>query len=119
MYEGILCMTESEVFEQIGRKRSEYRERKKELALVRSKAADLAALAGNISLGLVSPERIRWFDGSPMIGRSAEHVIINPAKLSELSEANIKSICSEVKRLEAVILSLRTELTQIDEDPER
>jgi hypothetical protein len=119
MYARISHMTDSQVFEQIGRKRAEYRERKKELAQIRAKAADLGVIAGNISAAMSNPERIRWWDGTPAIGRTSQHIVLTSAMFTELSESTIKRICDDIKRLDAVIAALRIELTGLDEDPER
>jgi hypothetical protein len=110
-------MTDSETHELVGRKREEYRLRKKERAALKAKAGELATLAATISRGLQNPELIRWWEGTPMVGQRREHVILTPAMFSELTEEKIKQLCADLKRLEAVLGALRQELTAIDEDP--
>jgi hypothetical protein len=118
-YERISHMTDSETYEQIGRKRAEYRERKKELAQLKSKVGDLANHAATISRGLRNPELIRWWEGLPLAGQRQEHIVLTPAMFSELTVEKIKQFCAELKRLEVVLAALRQELMGIDEDPER
>jgi hypothetical protein len=112
-------MTESEQFELVGRKRAQYREHKKELGAVRARAMEWAQLASTVSEGLLRPELIRWFDGTPAIGRRQEHVTLTPKMFELLTEQNIKQLCDDIKRLTAVLAALRQELTAMDEDPER
>jgi len=112
-------MTDGEVFEQVGRKRAEYRDRKKELAQLRSKAGDLSKLAATVSLGLEKPEMIRWWEGTPMIGQNRQNIVFTPQMFAELTEPKIKQLCDDIKRVETLVNSLRSELTQLDEDPER
>jgi len=112
-------MTEGEQFELIGRKRAQYREGKKELAALKAQAGEWADLAATISAGLRQPEMIRWWEGRPAVGRSPEHIVLTPKMFELLTEDKIKQLCSDVKRIEAVLASLRHELTSMDEDPER
>jgi len=112
-------MTDSETHELVGRKRAEYRERKKERAAVRARLGELSNSAETIKRGLEFPELIRWWDGTPMIGRHPSHIIFTTAMFGELTEANIKQLCGDLKRLDAVIASLRQELTALEgEDPD-
>lgn len=111
-------MTESEQFELVGRKRAEYRDRKKELAALKAKAGEWADYAANISLGLRQPGLIRWWDGTPLMGRRQDHIVLTSKMFEALTENNIKQLCNDLKRLEAVLGSLRQELTAMDEDPE-
>jgi hypothetical protein len=117
--ERISHMTENEQFELVGRKRAQYREGKKELAALKAKAGEWAELAMTISAGLREPELIRWWDGTPVIGRRQEHIVLTPKMFELLTEGNVKQVCSDIKRVEAVLASLRQELTAMDEDPER
>ncbi len=112
-------MTENEQFELVGRKRAQYRDGKKELGALKAKAGEWADLAATISAGLRQPEMIRWWDGTPAIGRRQEHVVLTPKMFEQLTENNIKQLCNDIKRVEAVLASLRQELTAMDEDPER
>jgi hypothetical protein len=112
-------MTENEQFELVGRKRAQYREGKKELAALKARAGEWSELAATITNGLRQPEMIRWWDGTPSIGRRQEHYILTPKMFELLTENNIKQLCNDVKRVEAVLASLRQELTAMDEDPER
>ena len=70
-------------------------------------------------MGLRQPEMIRWWDGTPALARSQEHIILTPKMFELLTENNIKQLCNDVKRLTTVLASLRQELTAMDEDPER
>ena len=112
-------MTESEQFELVGRKRAQYRESKKELAALKARATEWADMAGTIGLGLRQPEMICWWDGTPAMVRRQEHIVLTPKMFQLLTENNIRQLCNDVKRLEAVLASLRQELTSMDEDPER
>ena len=112
-------MTENEQFELVGRKRAQYRDGKKELGALKARAGEWAELATTISEGLRQPEMIRWFDGTPVIGRRQEHIVLTPKMFGLLTESNIKQLCNDIKRVEAVLGSLRQELTAMDEDPER
>jgi hypothetical protein len=118
-FERISHMTDSETFEQVGRKRAEYRDRKKELAQLRSRAGDLSKLAATISAGLEHPELIRWWEGTPMVGKTQQHVVLSSQMFTELTEPKIKELCNDIKAVETRVNSLRTELTRLDEDPER
>ena len=111
-------MTQSEQFELVGRKRAEYRERKKELATLRTKAADLASTAETVAQALKFPDIIRWWDGTPFINRRSQHIVLTSAMFDALTEKNVRQIAEDMKRLNAVIASLRQELTALDEDPE-
>src|SRR5271166_3758515 len=115
--ERISHMTDSETFEIVGRKREEYRARKKERAALMAKAGEMAKTAGAIHKGLTNPQLIRWFEGVPFMGLRQEHVVLNPAWFVELTEENVKQICGDIKRVEAVLVALRQELTALDEDP--
>jgi hypothetical protein len=118
-YERISHMTDSEAFEQVGRKRAEYRQRKTELAQLKVKAGDLAKYAATISRGLEHPEMIRWWEGTPNPGLSRDHILFTPAMFAELTEQNVKRLCDDFKRVEAALGALRDELKSLDEDPER
>lgn len=112
-------MTDSEQFELVGRKRAQYRENKKELAALKARAGEWAELASTISTGLLRPELIRWWEGGPpAMGRRPDHVVLTPKMFEFLTEKNIKQLCDDMKRLTAVLASLRQELTAMDEDPE-
>jgi hypothetical protein len=117
-YERVSQMTENEQFELVGRKRAQYRESKKELAALKAQAAEWAKQAETLAQGLNFPDMIRWWDGSPIINRRPQHIVIMPATFSNLTETKVKQLCDDVKRLRAVLASLRQELTAIDEDPE-
>ena len=110
-------MTDSETFELVGRKREEYRTRKKERAALMAKAGEMAKYAEAIRRGLTNPQFIRWFDGTPPIGLRQEHVVLTAAMFGELTEEKIKQLCADIKRVEAVLVALRQELTAMDEDP--
>lgn len=112
-------MTDSEAYEQVGRKRAEYRQKKTEFAQLKTKAGDLSRHAAAISAGLEHPETICWYEGMPMMGRGPQHVILTSAMFAELSEQKVRQLCDDIKRTETAIASLRVELTNIDEDPER
>lgn len=113
-------MTDSETHELIGRKREEYRKTKRERAAVQAKLGELAKFAETIQSGLLFPERIVWWEGVPTIGRNPNQVTFTTAMFGELTEANVKQLCGDLKRLNAVIESLRSELTALEgEDPER
>jgi len=118
MYERVSHMTESEQFELVGRKRAQYRESKKELAALRARASEWSDLAETVSNGLRQPEMIRWWEGTPAIGRRPEHITFTPQIFELLTEKNIKQLCNDIKRLNTVLASLRQELTAMDEDPE-
>jgi septal ring factor EnvC (AmiA/AmiB activator) len=111
-------MTQGEQFELVGRKRAEYRERKKELATLRAKAAELANTAETVAQGLKFPDVIRWWDGTPFINRRPQHIVLTSAMFDGLTEKNVRQIADDIKRLNVVIASLRQELTALDEDPE-
>ena len=110
-------MTDSETHELVGRKRDEYRLRKKERAALKAKAGDLANYAEKISEGLHNPEMIRWWEGLPLIGQRQEHIVLTPQMFSELTVESIKQLCVDLKRLETVLGAMRQELTTLDEDP--
>lgn len=112
-------MTENEQFELVGRKRAQYRDGKKELGALKAKAGEWAKLADTIAQGLSNPEAIRWWEGTPTIGRRPEHIILTPMMFALLTEENVKQLCDDIKRVEAVLSSVRQELTVMDEDPER
>jgi hypothetical protein len=111
-------MTQGEQFELVGRKRAEYRERKKELATLRAKATELANAAETVAQGLKFPDMIRWWDGTPFINRRPQHIVLTSAMFDNLTEKHVRQMADDMKRLNAVIASLRQELTALDEDPE-
>src|SRR6266446_6079161 len=100
--ERISHMTENEQFELVGRKRAQYREAKKELGALKARSGEWADLAGTISAGLRQPEMIRWWDGTPAIGRRSEHIVLTPKMFELLTQSNIKQLCGDIKRVEAV-----------------
>ena len=112
-------MTENEQFELVGRKRAQYRDGKKELGALKAKAGEWADHAATISSGLRQPELIRWWDGTPAIGRRQEHITFTSKMFELLSESGVRQLCADIRRVEAVLASLRQELTSMDEDPER
>src|SRR5580704_14848854 len=114
--ERISNMTENEQFELVGRKRAQYREGKRELGALKAKATEWAELAATISVGLQRPEMIRWWEGTPAIGRRPEHIVFTPKMFELLTEGNIKQLCNEIKRVETILASVRQELTAMDED---
>jgi hypothetical protein len=112
-------MTDGETFELIGRKRDEYFKRKQERAVVAAKAGELAGHANKLAHGLRNPEMIRWWDGTPLIGQRSEHIVLTSRMFEELTEAKVKQICDDLKRLDATIASLRQELKAMEgRDPD-
>ena len=113
-------MTNNEQFELIGRTRASYKERKKELDGLKAKAAKLAELAVTLTDGLQNPELIRWWSGTPLMGKRPEHVIFTAAMFTELSEQNIKQLSETINRLSTTIAAIRKQLIDLEgEDPER
>lgn len=117
-------MSESEQYELIGRTRANYREAKKELAASQMKAGELAKIAATIKAGLERPELIRWWEGVPMMGRppgpGPGPVVFTSAMFGQLTEKNVKELLDDLKKIEASISAMRTQLIQLEgEDPDR
>ena len=113
-------MTNSEQFELIGRTRTNYKDRKNELAALKVKAGKLAELAATLARGLQNPELIRWWTGTPLLGQRREHVIFTTAMFAELSEQNVKQLSDGIAQLSKTIDAMRKQLIDLEgEDPER
>lgn len=114
-------MTDQDFDAIVGRSRREYREAKKQLAALKASAAELSQLADKITVALMNPSRIKFFDGLPTFPatRGKEPIVLTDAMFEKLTAANIKQIAQDTKNLENRLDALRKQLAELDEDPEK
>ena len=113
-----ITMTDQEMHAIAGKAREDYRNAKKELAALEATAAELAGLAETLHDALLTPSRIQFFTGTPIMGSGWK--VLADGLFQRLSADNVRKLSENIRRVTKTRDALRQRVTELEgEDPEK
>ncbi|HEV7674414.1 MAG TPA: hypothetical protein VGQ12_07785 [Candidatus Angelobacter sp.] len=111
-------MTDQDMHAIAGKARADYTNTKKELAALEATAAELAGLAETLHEALLSPSKIQFFTGTPIVGSGWK--ILAEGLFQRLSADNVKKLSEDIRRVTKTRDALRQRVKELEgEDPEK